>query len=56
VISKKRPPAFLTQPWSERLFEPVKSEAFIAEIERVFSEHRLKQSFNISEDRIARPV
>jgi len=56
VISKIGAPAFLTQAWSERLFDLVISEAVIAEIERVLSEHRLKQAFNISDDRIARLV
>jgi hypothetical protein len=56
VISEKRPPAFLTKAWSERLLILGKSEAFIAEIERISSEHRLKQTFNNSDDRIARPV
>ncbi|MFA5874348.1 MAG: putative toxin-antitoxin system toxin component, PIN family [Anaerolineales bacterium] len=56
MISKKGAPAFLTRAWSERLFDLVISEAIIAEIERVLSEHRLKQAFNISDDHIARLV
>lgn len=52
VISKKGAPAVLVQAWYERLFDLVTSEAIIAEIERVLSEHRLKQVFNISDDHI----
>ena len=53
VISKKGAPAFLMQVWSESLFELVISEPIIEEIERVLSENRLKQAFNILDDRIA---
>ena len=56
VISKKGAPAVLIQAWSDRLFDLVTSEAIIAEIGRVLSEPRLKQVFNISDDRIARLV
>ena len=53
VISKKGAPAFLIQAWSEGLFNLVISEAIITEIERVLSEHSLKQVFKISNDHIA---
>jgi putative PIN family toxin of toxin-antitoxin system len=53
VISKKGAPAFLIQAWSEGLFDLVISEAIITEIERVLSEHSLKQVFKISNDHIA---
>lgn len=56
VISKKGAPAFLIQAWSEGLFNLVISEAIITEIERVLSEHSLKQVFNISNDQITRLV
>ena len=56
VISKKGAPAFLIQAWSEGLFDLVISEAIITEIERVLSEHSLKQVFNISNDQITRLV
>jgi|SRR5271157_531826 len=56
LISKKGAPAVLTQAWSEHLFDLVTSEAMIAEVKRVLSEHRLKQAFNISNENIARLV
>jgi putative PIN family toxin of toxin-antitoxin system len=56
VISKKGAPALLMQAWADRLFDLVIPEAIIAEIKRVLSEDRLKQAFNISDDRITHLV
>jgi putative PIN family toxin of toxin-antitoxin system len=56
VLSKKGAPAVLMQAWSDRLFDLVISETIIAETKRVLSGHRLKQPYNISDDRIVRLV
>jgi putative PIN family toxin of toxin-antitoxin system len=56
LISRKGAPASLVQAWMEGFFDLVVSDAIITEIERVLSENRLKQVFNISEEHIARLV
>ena len=56
VISQKGAPAQLLDAWSEHLFDLVISEAILHEVERVLREPRLKETFNIAENRIARLV
>jgi putative PIN family toxin of toxin-antitoxin system len=56
VISKKGAPAQLMDAWSDHIFDIVVSEAIIREVERVLLEPRLKQAFNITEERITRLV
>ena len=56
VLSKKGAPAQLMDAWSDHVFDIVASEAILREVERVLSEPRLKQVFNITEERIARLI
>ena len=56
VISKKGPPAQLMVAWAEHVFNLVTSDAIISEIQRVLSEPRLKNVFNITDERIVELV
>ena len=56
VISKKGPSAQLMVAWAEHVFDLVTSDAIISEIQRVLSEPRLKNVFNITDERFVELV